>query len=92
MTLLLGLTEVVAEVEVARWVGHGRGLVGDGHVLQVQQAQLDLHGEQDLQFTAHALAAHVPAQENVQAVRPQAELRNTHNTGSNTGTPQHSGK
>lgn len=87
--LLLGLAEVVAEVEVAGGVGHGGGLVGDGHVLQVQQTQLDLHGEQDLQLAAHALAAHVPAQQHVQAVRPQAELRGTHNIGSNTG--QHIG-
>lgn len=84
--LLLSLAEVVTEVEVAWGVGHGWGLVRDGHILQVQQAELDLHGEQDLQLTAHALAAHVPAQEHIQAVCPQAELRNTQNIGSNTGT------
>ena len=86
VTLLLSLAEVVTEVKVARGVGHGRGSVWDRHVLQVQEAQLDLHGEEDLQLTAHALTAHVPAQQHAQPVRPQAELRDTQNISSSTGT------
>lgn len=73
-SLLLRLAEVVAEVEVARWFGDDRGAVWDGHVLQVQEAELDFHGEEDLQLAVHGLAAHVPSQEDVQSVCPQAEL------------------
>lgn len=73
-TLLLSLAEVVAEVVVARRFGDdGRG-VGDGDVLQVQEAELDLHGEEDLQLAAHRLAAHLAAEEDAESVRPQAEL------------------
>lgn len=52
-TLLLRLAEVVAEVVVARRFGDGRRALGDGNVLQVQEAELNLHREQDLQLAAH---------------------------------------
>ena len=73
-TLLLRLAEVVAEVVVARRFGDDRRAVGDGNVLQVQEAELNLHGEQDLQLAAHGLAAHLPTQEDAQSICPQAEL------------------
>lgn len=72
--LLLRLTEVVAEVVVAGRFGDDRRAVRDGNVLQVQEAELDLHGEEDLQLAAHGLARHLAAQQDAQAVRPQAEL------------------
>lgn len=74
-SLLLSLAEVVAEVEVARWFGDDRGAVWDGHVFQVQEAELDFHREEDLQLAVHGLAAHLPSQEDVQSVCPQAELK-----------------
>lgn len=73
-TLLLSLAEVVTEVVVARWFGDDRRAVRDGDVLEVQETELDLHGEEDLQLAAHGFTTHLPAQENAQAVRPQAEL------------------
>lgn len=73
-SLLLRLAEVVAEVEVAGWLGDERGALRDGHVLQVQEAELDFHGEEDLQLAVHGLAAHLPSQQDIQSVRPQAEL------------------
>lgn len=76
-SLLLRLAEVVAEVEVAGRFGDERRAVRDGHVLQVQEAELDFHGEEDLQLAVHGLAAHLPSQEDVQPVRPQAELAET---------------
>lgn len=72
--LLLRLAEVVAEVVVARRFGNGGSAVRDGNVLQVQEAELDLHGQEDLQLAAHGFAAHLPTQEDAQPVRPQAEL------------------
>lgn len=75
--LLLCLAEVVAEVVVARRFGDDRRAVRDGDVLQVQEAELDLHGEEDLQLAAHGLAGHLAAQQDAQAVGPQAELTHT---------------
>lgn len=72
--LLLRLAEVVAEVVVARWFGDDRRAVRDGDILQVQEAELDLHGEEDLQLAAHGFTAHLPAQKDAQSVGPQAEL------------------
>lgn len=74
MRLLLCLAEVIAEVEVARWFGNDWSAVWDGHILQVQEAELNFHGEEDLQLAVHGLAAHVPSEEDVQSVCPQAEL------------------
>lgn len=51
--LLLRLAEVVAEVVVARWFGDDWRVVWDGDVLQVQETELNLHGEEDLQLAAH---------------------------------------
>lgn len=72
--LLLRLAEVVAEVVVARRFGDDWRAVWDGNVLQVQEAELDLHGEEDLQLAAHGFTAHLPAQKNAQSIGPQAEL------------------
>lgn len=72
--LLLRLAEVVAEVVVARRFRDDGGTVRDGNVLQVQEAEFNLHGEEDLQLASHRLTAHVPAQEDAQAICPQAEL------------------
>lgn len=73
-TLLLGLAEVVAEVVVARWFGYDRRAVGDRDVLEVQEAELDLHRKEDLQLTAHGFTTHLPAQEDAESICPQAEL------------------
>lgn len=72
--LLLRLAEVIAEVVVARWFGDNGGALWDGYVLQVQEAELNLHRQEDLQLAAHGLTAHVPAQEDAQSICPQAEL------------------
>lgn len=72
--LLLRLAEVVAEVVVAGRFGNDGSAVGNGNVLQVQEAELYLHRQEDLQLAAHGLAAHLPTQEDTQSVRPQAEL------------------
>jgi len=74
VALLLRLAEVVAEVVVARRFGDDRRDVGDGNVRKVQEAELNLHREQDLQLAAHRFTTHLPAQENAQSIRPQAEL------------------
>ncbi|TNN68247.1 hypothetical protein EYF80_021569 [Liparis tanakae] len=66
--------QLVAEVVVARRFGDDRRDVGDGNVRKVQEAELNLHREQDLQLAAHRFTAHLPAQENAQSIRPQAEL------------------
>lgn len=75
LALVLCLAEVIAEVKIAGGFGDRRGRVRNGDVLQVQEAELDLHGEENLQLTAHGLAAHLLPQQNVQSVRPQAKLR-----------------
>lgn len=77
-TLLLRLAEVVAEVVVARWFGDDWRVVWDGDVLQVQEAELNLHGEEDLQLAAHRFTCHLAAEENAESVRPQAELTERH--------------
>lgn len=73
-TLLLRLAEVVAEVVVARWFGDDWRSVGDGDILKVQEAELNLHREQDIQLAAHGFTTHLPAQENAQSICPQAEI------------------
>lgn len=60
-TLLLSLAEVVAEVVVARRFGNDGRAVGDGDVLKVQEAELNLHREEDLQLAAHGFTTHLPA-------------------------------
>lgn len=64
-TLLLSVAEVIAEVVVAWRFGDNWRIVRYGDILQVQEAQLNLHREEDLQLTAHGFTTHVPAQENV---------------------------
>lgn len=76
---LLGLAEVVAEVVVAGWFGDDRCTVRNGNVLQIQEAELNLHREEDLQLTAHGLTAHLPTEQNTESVRPQAELTENKN-------------
>lgn len=74
MMLLLSVAEVIAEVVVAWRFGDGWSTVWDRNVLKIEETELDFHGEEDLQLTAHGLAIHLPAQENIQSVCPQAEL------------------
>lgn len=52
----------------------GGGRVGDLNVLQVQQAELDLHAEQGVQVVPRQVAQHVLPQQCVQPVRPDAVL------------------
>lgn len=75
MMLLLIVAEVIAEVVVARRFGDGWSTVRDRNVLEIKETELDFHREEDLQLTAHVFAIHLPAQENIQSIRPQAELR-----------------
>ncbi len=74
LTLLLSLTEVVAEIVVAWWFGDHWCAVGNGNVFEVQEAKLNFHREEDLQLTAHGFTAHLSAQEDAQSICPQAEL------------------
>lgn len=73
--LLLSLTEVIAEVVVARWFWDDWRALGNGNVLEVQEAELNLHRQEDLQLAAHGFTAHLSAQEDAQSICPQAELR-----------------
>lgn len=63
--LLLGVAEVIAEVVVAWQFGNDWGVVRYGDVLEVQEAELNLHREENLQLAAHGFTTHVPAEENV---------------------------
>lgn len=74
MMLLLSVAEVIAEVVVARRFGDGWSIVWDRNVLEIKETELDFHREEDLQLTAHGFAIHLPAQENIQSICPQAEL------------------
>lgn len=73
--LLFGLAKVVAEVKVAGRFGNGRGRVWDRHVLQIQEAELDFHRKENVQFAAHAFAAHLFTQQHIESIRPQTELK-----------------
>lgn len=53
LPLLLRLAEVVAEVVIARRFRDDGSSVRDRNVLQVQEAELNLHGEEDVQLAVH---------------------------------------
>lgn len=71
---LLCMAKVIAEVQVAGRLWDGRGFVGNADVLQVQEPQLELHGQQDIEVCLCSLTCHLLAQKHIQPIRPEAEL------------------
>lgn len=72
---MLSLAEVVAEVIIAWRFWDDWGTVRYRNVFEVQEAEFNLHRQQDFQLAAHGFAAHLPAQEYTKSICPQAELR-----------------
>ena len=68
------LVTVINKVIVARLFGNGGRGLGDLDVLQVQEAELHLHGEQGVHVGLGVFAGHLLAQQGVQTVRPHAVL------------------
>lgn len=87
---LLCVAEVIAKVQIAGGLWDRRGGVGDADVLQVQEPQLELHGQQNIKVCLHSLACHLLAQEHVQPICPEAELRrqNTGVSATSAGQPE----
>ena len=68
------LVTVINKVIVARLFGNGRRGLWDLDVLQVQEAELHLHGEQCVHVGLGVVAGHLLAQQSIQTVRPHAVL------------------
>lgn len=65
---------VVGEVVSAGLLWHGGRGFGYGDVLQVQEAELHLHGDERVQVTACEVTAHLSPQQRTQPISPDTVL------------------
>lgn len=66
---------IVGEIVGAGLLWHGGRGLGNGDVLQVQEAELHLHADECVKVAACEVAAHLPTQQRAQPVDPDAVLR-----------------